>query len=571
MAQLIKVVGICKGALLLPLIFAFGVYADPSTPEDRAALFDYILKATMERTAFSPTKPIDIGEALGAGEGITMAEFVRNRMLEYRQEMIDADTDVKLEHVLIKLNAARWDSHLGLGQVTGGLPFERSTPNLHAPIRFLPDFSNRDNIFLFVSDLPKNPEQVPGRTPELGDKLVGVNGVPAEEYLERIGRFVGYSSHRMHWWLLAIRHINTRHRNWPDELYDDRRVTYELETRAGERYQLELPYLSRKEHNAIRFGNHDDPRYPGFEKVFARTSFNLFVSRPKKILLFQGHRFDPKSLPDDIAAAMDFARENGGIDEYAVIYDLTRSFGGDLEEWTLQRLQPKPFKIMFGNLRISDITPAIAKDLRERVIANLAENDKPAPAVSAKSIDMQNDGSYLLDWLDNDLARAIREGQAYSSNVQFKNQFLSTSSDGFLYPAKEHFKGPMVLLTSPFSCSGADQFAAMFIENNLGLSVGMPEGGCSNTWEWTETLKFPISGKPVVNFSWTVGHSIGPASQIVEGNSARPKVELPLTRDNFLNYYEILLNHADRYIERVRATGASEPTRFERITHSRVN
>ena len=39
----------------------------------------------------------------------------------------------------------------------------------------------------------------------------------------------------------------------------------------------------------------------------------------------------------------------------------------------------------------------------------------------------------------------------------------------------------MVLLTAPSACSGADQFAAMFIDNELGLSVGMPEGGCSNT------------------------------------------------------------------------------------------
>ena len=64
-----------------------------------------------------------------------------------------------------------------------------------------------------------------------------------------------------------------------------------------------------------------------------------------------------------------------------------------------------------------------------------------------------------------------------------------TTTDGYLYPAKEHFTGPMVLLTAPSACSGADQFAAMFIDNELGLSVGMPEGGCSNTWEWDETLR----------------------------------------------------------------------------------
>ena len=42
-----------------------------------------------------------------------------------------------------------------------------------------------------------------------------------------------------------------------------------------------------------------------------------------------------------------------------MIYDLTRGSGGDYEEYTLQKLQPRPLKIMFGNLRISSITPAL--------------------------------------------------------------------------------------------------------------------------------------------------------------------------------------------------------------------
>ena len=151
--------------------------------------------------------------------------------------------------------------------------------------------------------------------------------------------------------------------------------------------------------------------------------------------------------------------------------------------------------------------------------------------------------------------------------MQFKNQFLPTTSDGYLYPAKEHFTGPMVLLTAPSACSGADQFAAMFIDNELGLSIGMPEGGCSNTWEWDETLKFPISGKPVAMFSWTVGQSIRPNGEVLEGNSAVPRVFVPLTRDNYAKYYDILMGHALSYIEKQRATKAREPSMFERVTH----
>jgi hypothetical protein len=175
----------------------------------------------------------------------------------------------------------------------------------------------------------------------------------------------------------------------------------------------------------------------------------------------------------------------------------------------------------------------------------------------------------LIDWIDRDVAAAIRARQAYTNDVQFKNQFLPTTTDGYLYPAKEHFTGPMVLLTAPSSCSGADQFAAMFIDNELGLSIGMPEGGCSNTWEWDETLKFPSSGRPVAMFSWTVGQSIRPNGEVLEGNSALPRVYVPLTRDNYAKYYRILMGHALSYIERQRATKEREPSKLERITHQR--
>ena len=263
---------------------------------------------------------------------------------------------------------------------------------------------------------------------------------------------------------------------------------------------------------------------------------------------------------------MEHARTNKRLD-YAVIYDLTRGGGGDFEEYTLQRLQSRPFKIMFGNLRISDITPALVQQLRDKAMKAVAQRTNAGPPILARDIAMPDGGQHLIDWLDKDVAAAIRARQAYTNNVQFKSQFLSTTSDGYLYPAREHFTGPMVLLTAPSACSGADQFAAMFIDNELGLSVGMPEGGCSNTWEWDETLKFPISGKPVAMFSWAVGHSIRPNGAVLEGNSAIPRVSVPLTRDNYAKYYDILLGHALGYIEKQRATKTREPSSLERITH----
>jgi hypothetical protein len=567
--------------------------ADPGTREDRAALFDYILKATMERTAFSPFKPRD----LGAGAYMTEAEYVRRAMLAHRDEFLAADTDAKLYYALIKLTCARWDGHLNrVRLVPGGIqPFTAQTQGGGAaPIKFKPDYSNNARMFLFVSDFAKDIARIAGpkakRTPQLGDKLIGVNGQSADVYLKRLGQFVGKSSHRAHWWDLAYR-VSRRTRHIDPSLFDGNRVTFELETRQRVRYTLTLPYLRDE---SIEWAGHDDhytsgelselirqdpqfihkthqvtlnlARYRGFQHVFSRPAFDLYVSPSQKVFVLQGHSFAPKTIVADLEHLMTYARTSRRMD-YAVIYDLTRGGGGDFEEYTLQRLQSRAFKVMFGNLRISDITPPLVQGLRERAVTPVAQDTQRVRPMLARDIMTRDSGRYLIDWLDKDVAAAIHAKQAYTNNVQFKNQFLPTTSDGYLYPPEEHFTSPMVLLTAPSACSGADQFAAMFIDNELGLSVGMPEGGCSNTWEWEETLTFPISGKPVAMFSWSVGHSIRPNGEVLEGNSALPRVSVPLTRDNYATYYEILLGHALRYIENQRRTNARAPSKLERITH----
>lgn len=72
---------------------------------------------------------------------------------------------------------------------------------------------------------------------------------------------------------------------------------------------------------------------------------------------------------------------------------------------------------------------------------------------------------------------------------------------------------------------------------------------------------------PVAMFSWTAGQSIRPNGEVLEGNSAEPRVFVPLTRDNYAKYYDILLGHALTYIEKQRATKVREPSKLERITH----
>jgi hypothetical protein len=77
----------------------------------------------------------------------------------------------------------------------------------------------------------------------------------------------------------------------------------------------------------------------------------------------------------------------------------------------------------------------------------------------------------------------------------------------------------------------------------------MPCGGYSNTWEWHEVLKFPISKKPIVWYMWSMGHTIRPNGEILEGNPSQVDEYLPLTRDNYSNYYKLLLSRALKHLE----------------------
>jgi hypothetical protein len=89
-----------------------------------------------------------------------------------------------------------------------------------------------------------------------------------------------------------------------------------------------------------------------------------------------------------------------------------------------------------------------------------------------------------------------------------------------------------------------DQFASIVIDNKLGPVIGMSAGGYSNTWEWEETLIFPISKKPVVRYMWSIGHTIRPNGEVLEGNPAKVDEYIPVTAENYLSYYSILLSRA---------------------------
>jgi hypothetical protein len=102
----------------------------------------------------------------------------------------------------------------------------------------------------------------------------------------------------------------------------------------------------------------------------------------------------------------------------------------------------------------------------------------------------------------------------------------------------------MVVFSGPNGGSHLDQFIAIVADNDLAPILGMPAGGYSNTWEWEEVLTFPGTDQPVAGFMWSIGHTVRPNGEILEGNPAPVDEWIPLTADNSVRYYDILYRRA---------------------------
>ena len=569
-----QVIRTLVGALIVAVSLFNGAAADPGTAEDRAALFDYILQATLERTAFSPYKITNIGPSRYQ----TIEELVREESMKLRDEFIAADTDAKLFYALRKLSSVRHDSHLHVYPVEGGIQLDGMERGLgakiekwteHAPIKFKPDYGEQSDRFLFVSDFSNDIDRFTDAGPEIGDVLRSVNGEDADAYLDRLSRYHGKSSYNALWWDMAY---SLPLKTWfvDPAMYRGETMTFGLERPNGDQYTLELPYLR---YETIGWSGYDDRytdiaraeyvagdpefaaeeeafnawKYPGYARVFSTPSFDLYVNEDREVFLLKWNLFT-RDVRDQIQQFVDHAQQNDKL-HYATIWDGMRTRGGNYGVWMLQRMQPLPFRTTFGNLRISDITEALANELRATAEQRIAEQGRHADVVNVRNIMHPDNGQFLIEWLDTDLAMAIAEGQAYSNNVPFKNYYLPRYSDGMVYPANVHFTGPLVLFVGPSGCSQVDQFVSMVVDNDLGHAVGMPAGGCSNTWEWVEELRFPISGKPVATYMWTVGHTIRPNGEVMEGNSSPVDVYVPLTAENYLDYYNQLFELAYEYID----------------------
>jgi len=167
----------------------------------------------------------------------------------------------------------------------------------------------------------------------------------------------------------------------------------------------------------------------------------------------------------------------------------------------------------------------------------------------------------LHEWARTDAVEALQRGDDYTAPVPFKLAHLPKDSDGILQPAPVHFSGPVVIIGGPRGGSHLDQFVSMFADNGLAEIVGMPTGGYSNTWKAEEILHFPGTEQPVARFMWNIGHTLRPNGEILEGNPPWPDAYIPLTRENFRNYHEMLLDAALEAVRQMPAEPRAVPQR----------
>ncbi len=516
---------------LLPVVAVDPAAAqDPAvgTPEDRAALFEYLVEKTYERDALSPFKHPG------------MESEVEAAMRRYRDALVEAETEEELYYAISLISAARNDRHLSVGPADGGVwpeswgqrppgPVE-APADLEAPIRFATDFSTSEPQAAFVADFATDiGEYGVAEIPGLGDLLVSVNGQRYAEYAAAVRPYLRYSTDPGFWWKFAD-HISLRSYQLPAERYGAS-VTYGLERADGTRYDLTLPYADP---TGIRWAGHPEPEYPGFTMVRDLQTYDLWVHEDLPVILLDWYGFR-EDLVQDMDALIEYAEDNDMLD-HAVVVDATRSRGGSKGAYAIQRLSPKPFRTTFGNIKLNDVTEPFVTQRRAEYDARMVDDSGVAETMER--------GSWQIDWLEQSVMPALRRGDEYSDDVPFKLAHLPPDSDGILEPTPVHFRGPLVVLLGPHGGSHLDQFVAMVVDNDLGHVIGMPAGGYSNTWEWEETLRFPLSGQPVATYMWSIGHTIRPNGEILEGNPASVNEWVPLTRDNASMWRDLLLERA---------------------------
>ena len=247
-------------------------------------------------------------------------------MLQFKEEMIAADTDAKLFNVLMKISNARKDRHLSVGLVDGGLDLS-DIEIKHAPIRFAVDYGALDVYSFFVSDYAENILEYTGENqPEIGDKLITVNGQPIDEYFDTVEPYHRYSTINGLWWKFAEALPQQTYR--VSSTLQKNTLECTLEKKDGVQYSIELPYFDPGSIEWQGFyQGFGDRRYPGFSKVYSCQTYVLFKHDDgQKVLVLDWYGFR-ENLVADMDRLVEYAAEYNMLD-YAIIWDGTRSRGG---------------------------------------------------------------------------------------------------------------------------------------------------------------------------------------------------------------------------------------------------
>ena len=509
----------------------------------RGALFDTIVARTERREAISPVK----NESLGFDPLAAMRAL--------REDVVAADTETALYYALARLSHARRDRHLDLVLVPGGLELADSagldvsggpdpaSPGA-APVRVFPDYADgADDADYFVGDVAgraSGPGSAPdeGRVegPSIGDRVVSVNGMPVAAWHDSATAFMRHSTHAALRWKLAEA-MTLATASFPPHLRGDS-LTLGTVSPGGRETLHRLPFPAPGD---LVWNGVGEPNYPGLSLALTTATYDLLApddGRRFLVLIWRGFR---ESMVADVDSLMSYAAERDLLD-HALVMDVTRSRGGSLGAYAMQRLQSRPFRTTFGNLRLSDVTLPFIVDKRDDFAARDI-NDDGVP----ETID---DGTWLMEWLEDDVLAALTRGDEYSNNVPFKLAHAPRDSDGILEPAAVHFRGALGIISGPSGGSHLDQFVSIVVDNGLGPVVGMPPGGYSNTWEWEEVLTLPGTDQPVVGFMWNIGHTIRPNGEIAEGNPVEVDARVPLTAENVTTYYPDMLARVLELMER---------------------
>jgi hypothetical protein len=393
-------------------------------------------------------------------------------------------------------------------------------------VRILPDFAAGGGTY-FIADAAT--EAGGSALPEIGSRVLSINGLDAAAWEREATAYMRHSTIAGLRWKLAQLMTEDSALLPPEMRSASLEVT--VEDPAGRIASFDLPWL---EAGSVEWAGVSEPSYEGFETLLETVTFDLLVDDERRIviLVWTGFR---ETMIEDVDALMEMAEARDLLD-YTMIVDVTRSGGGSRGAYAVQRLQSRPFKTTFGNLRLSEVIEPWVLE-RQESFGSTVFTDGETP-------ELIDDGSWLMEWLEMDVLPALERGDEYTNDVPFKSAHAPRDSDGVLSPAPVHFRGPFAVISGPDGGSHLDQFIHQVVDNGLGPVVGMQPGGYSNTWEWEEVVTLTGSDRPLVRFMWNIGHTITPGGEIAEGNPAVIDVEVPLGADNVRDYYRLLLDTA---------------------------